>query len=122
LHVLITVELTKDFPEGAEIASRLKSVDVGKDIDGEAITSCVVMPAETQAKLETGPRLSKNQQTMFSILNSAGQSGLITEQWNEKARAVDIGVKRKADLYDIREALKCKGLIRQYGDRWNVAS
>jgi hypothetical protein len=30
-------------------------------------------------------------------------------------------VKREADLYDIRAALKSKGIVRQYADRWNVA-
>jgi hypothetical protein len=31
-------------------------------------------------------------------------------------------ITRKADLYDIREALRTKGLvIRHYGDRWNVS-
>ena len=57
---------------------------------------------------------------MFSILRAAGATGLTTEQWNEKARAVDIGIKRKADLYDIREALRSKGVVRHYGERWNV--
>ena len=40
----------------------------------------------------------------------------------EQARAVDIGTKRKTDLYDIRAALKSKGLVQQCGDRWNVKS
>jgi hypothetical protein len=58
---------------------------------------------------------------MFSLLQGAGAAGLTTEQWNERARAVDIGTKRKADLYDIREKLKSKELVRQYGDRWNAS-
>jgi hypothetical protein len=67
-----------------------------------------------------GPKLTKNQQPMLSLLHGAGASGLTSEQWNEHARDVDIGTKRKADLYDIRAALKSKGLVRQYGDRWNA--
>ena len=74
------------------------------------------MPAVTA----DGPKLTKNQQTMFSLLHGAGQAGLTTEQWYEQARAVDIGTKRKADLYDIRAALKSKGLVREYGVRWNI--
>ena len=58
---------------------------------------------------------------MLSILQAACPGGLTTEQWNEKARAFDIGTKRKAHLYDIRESLKSKGIVRQYGERWNVA-
>jgi hypothetical protein len=117
---VVEVECAKDGPQGDRIASKLEVVEVGKDVDGETITSCVAVPADVSTPTNNGPKLSKNQQTMFSLLHEAGQGGLSTEQWNEKARAVDIGVKRKADLYDIREALKCKGLI-QYGDRWNVS-
>ena len=40
--------------------------------------------------------------------------------WYDMARNEGLGVNRKADLYDIREALKSKGLVRQYGDRWNA--
>jgi hypothetical protein len=58
---------------------------------------------------------------MFSILRGAGASGLTTEQWNERARNEGVGLTRKADLYDIREALKSKGLVRHYADRWNAS-
>jgi hypothetical protein len=57
---------------------------------------------------------------MYSLLRDAGASGLTTEQWNERARNEGVGLTRKADLYDIRAALKAKGIVRQYGDRWNV--
>jgi hypothetical protein len=81
------------------------------------------VPADTATHAKPDePKLTKNQQTIFPLLDGAGPSGLTTEQWNEQARAVDIGKKRKADLYDIRAALKSKGLVRQYGDRWNVSS
>lgn len=39
------VEWMKDGPEGDTIYNRLESVTVGKDEDGETITSCVVVPA-----------------------------------------------------------------------------
>lgn len=112
----------KDGPEGDTIWSRLEPVEeVGIDEDGEPITSCIVVPNEIRNSQElVGPKLTKNQKTMLSLLHTAGPGGLTTEQWNERGRAVDIGVKRKADLYDIRAALKSKGLVRQYCDRWNV--
>jgi hypothetical protein len=119
---VVEVELAKDGPQGDKIASTLKSVEVGTDVDGELITSCVVMPAELQAHSGAEPKLSKNQQTMFSILHGAGQGGLTTEQWNEKARAVGIGVKRHADHYDIREALRDKSLVREFNGRWYVTN
>jgi hypothetical protein len=42
------------------------------------------------------------------------------EDWNNQAREAGIGVKRKADLNDIRAALLSKGLVRNYADRWSV--
>jgi hypothetical protein len=54
------------------------------------------------------------------VMARGGASGLTTDRWNELARKEGLGVSRKADLYDIRAALKAKGLVRQHGDRWNV--
>jgi len=118
--ILVEVEFLKDGAAGDVIASKLEVAEVGKDDEGETISSCVIRPTEIYPPHAEGPRLKKNQQTMFSILHAAGAGGLTTERWNELARAVEIGTKRKADLYDIREFLKCKGLVRQYGERWNV--
>jgi hypothetical protein len=118
-NILLEVELMKDGPQGEQIASRLEcGVEVGTDEDGDIITSCIVTPADKPVKAESEPKLSKNQQTMFAILHSAGSSGLKWSEWNEQAREEGIGIKRKADLFDIRRDLKAKGLVRQYGDTW----
>ena len=42
------------------------------------------------------------------------------EEWNSSRPEAGIGVKRKADLNDIRSALLSKRLIQNYGDRWMV--
>src|SRR5262245_39425901 len=111
-----TVEKTNDGAEGEQVFFSLETVELGHET-----TAPVVRLAEPPAaQVGRGPKLNKNQQTMFSLLHGAGANGLTTEEWNQKARVVDIGVKRKADLYDIREALRTKGLVRQYGDRWNI--
>jgi hypothetical protein len=55
---------------------------------------------------------------MFAILHDA--RSLSTEQWNERAREAGIGTKRKADLVDIRVALKAKGLIYETMSGWAV--
>jgi hypothetical protein len=109
----------KDGAEGAVIASRLETAELGLDDDGDPITSCVVVPVErTALPAADEPRLSRNQQTMFSILYDAKR--LTLEQWNEKTREAGIGVKRKADLVDIRTALKAKGLVCETMDCWMV--
>jgi hypothetical protein len=45
--ILVTLERMKDGPEGESLASKLEAVEVGTDTDGNPITSCVVLPAET---------------------------------------------------------------------------
>jgi hypothetical protein len=109
-NVLVTVEHMKDGPEGEVIGSKLERVELGVDEDGDPITSCVIVPVEiTETKATEGPRLSKNQQTMFSILHDAGC--LTKEQWNERARDAGLGTSRKADLHDLRTALLHKRLV-----------
>lgn len=121
-NIVVTVEYLKDGPEGDTIVSRLEQVEVGTDEDGEQITSCVVVPVDgAPVATASEHRLTKNQQTMFALLHAAGAAGLSTEEWNRQARDAGLGVRRRADLHDLQAALKSKGLIRQFGDRWTVA-
>jgi hypothetical protein len=119
--IIVEVEFLKDGAAGEIIASRLKPVDVGKDVDGETISSCVVTPADVPKIIDAGPKLTKNQQTMYSILRDAGPGGLTADQWNERLREVGIGTKRKADIYDARAGLKAKNLVREFNGRWNAS-
>jgi hypothetical protein len=114
-----SVVKANDSEEGASIAFTLESVTIGVDGDGLETTAPIVVPADAPTeKTSTGPKLSRNQQTMFSILHDAKR--LTLEQWNEKTRGAGIGVKRKADLVDIRTALKAKGLVFETADHWMV--
>jgi hypothetical protein len=119
----IEVKKMKDEETGLILASRLEKVHLGTDRDGDPITSLVVIPAEAQAvRTEARIQLTKNQQTVFAILLAAGQGGLDLAEWNNRAREADIGVKRKADLVDIRMALKGKRLIYEYNERWFISN
>jgi hypothetical protein len=91
---------------------------LGHDDDGAPITSLVMFPADTTTVNTEKVMLTKSQQTMFSILHAAKR--LTTSEWNDKAKEVSIGVKRAADLYDMQQALKAKGLVTQLGDQWSV--
>lgn len=46
-NIVATVEFMKDGPTGDEIVSLLDQVEVGKDDDGDIITSCVIRPSAT---------------------------------------------------------------------------
>jgi hypothetical protein len=47
--IVAKLEWAKDGPEGDEICSRLEAMEVGVDEDGEAITSCVIVPTDKGA-------------------------------------------------------------------------
>jgi hypothetical protein len=120
-RALTTVECAKDFGEGAEIASVLEPIDLGTDPDGDPITSLIVLPTTLPQRAPKEAKLSKNQETMYAMLRDAGPAGLATEQWSAQGKAVGIGIKRPADLCDIRLALKNKKLVHEYTGRWNVS-
>jgi len=48
-NIVVTVELAKDGPQGKTVLSRLEVVHVGDDEDGDAITSCVIVPVDGDA-------------------------------------------------------------------------
>jgi hypothetical protein len=115
-NILVDVEFMKDGEGSERIVSALESVEVGKDEDGDIITSCVVVEAETTEVARSG-QLTKNQQTYLSILKV--HEPIRTEPLNEKLRDAGIGVKRKADLVDLRMALQGKGLIYEGMNGWS---
>jgi AAA domain len=72
-NIVVTVEFMKDGTEGDSIASRLESVEIGIDEDGESITSCVVVQSEAScAKApKRGKTLSKSAQIALTALQRA---------------------------------------------------
>jgi RecA-family ATPase len=120
-----TAAVTKanDAPEGQLFSFKSEVFDFGPDEDGDPRTVNIVSGELCQADdipKSREPKLTKNQQTLFVMLHAAGTAGLTLEDWNNQAREAGIGVKRKADLNDIRAALLSKQLVRNYNDRWNV--
>jgi AAA domain len=119
-HRTATTDKVNDGDEGESVYFDFESVDLHHDADtGITTTAPVVVPREAPAIGASGkPRLTPDQQTMFSILYDAGTRGLLLEDWNEQSRAVGIGTTRKAKLYDIRSALLKKGLICEGVNGW----
>ena len=121
LNIVVTVEFMKDGEAGAEIVSKLDLFEIGLDEDDEPIRCAVVVPAEPQARELRGVKLKPNEQTSFSILQ-ATNGMLSTEEWNDQARAAGLGLKRRAELYDIRDSLRRKGLVYEGPNGWSVIS
>jgi hypothetical protein len=120
-NITVKVEWMKDGPEGDVITSKLEPITVGEDEDGDEITSCVVVPTDAIAPSPES-KLTKNQQTAYTILRDAGPTGLSKDEWSEQLRAADIGKKRRADLVDIRSHLKARKLVREYAGKWVAAT
>jgi hypothetical protein len=122
-NIIAEIEDMRDGPEGAQIASRLAVVDVGTDRAGKPLTSAAVEPTDPNvgAGSRKLPKLTKNQRTFLSILQTA-PTGLTLNEWYEQARQAGLGVRRHADLHDLRTGLKTRGLVQQAEKRWFVVS
>lgn len=118
-NIVTSVEFMKDGEAGAEIISKLDFFEIGLDEDGDPIACGVVVEAEAPAKAMREAKLRPNEQTSFNILQ-ATNGNLPTEEWNEKAREAGLGLKRRADLHDIRESLRRKGLVYEGPSGWSV--
>lgn len=119
-----TVAKANDIPDGPLFSFASEVVDFGPDSDGDPQTVNIISADEVSAQSAPKPKeakLTPNQRTVFAILHGAGSAGLTLEDWNSQAKDAGIGLKRKADLTDIRNALLSKGLVRSYGERWRVS-
>jgi hypothetical protein len=71
-NIFVTVEFMKDGEEGDTIGSRLKTVDVGVDEDGETISSCVVLETDAQqSRSKKGKALCKRDMICKAALQQA---------------------------------------------------
>jgi len=71
-QIFVTVEWMKDGVEGDEIVSVLKVVDVGTDADGDAITSCAVVPSDAPASTKAKqPKLTSAAKIALDLLRKA---------------------------------------------------
>jgi hypothetical protein len=55
--------------EGEQVCSSLETIEVGKDQDGEPITSCVLVPANAPAPKTSSRKLSDRQRLALDVLD-----------------------------------------------------
>ncbi len=118
-----TVTKANDAPEGPLFSFKSEVHEFGTDEDGDLITVNIVSSEEVSqvATPPREPKLTLNERTLFAILHKATSQRLTLEDWNNKARAAGIGIKRKATLTDIHNSLLDKKLVRNCGDVWHAA-
>ncbi|MCK1693833.1 AAA family ATPase [Bradyrhizobium sp. 144] len=118
-----TVVKANDMPEGPLFSFKSIVHEFGLDEDGDPITVNIVSPEDVSAQVAAKPaepRLTENQRVMFRLVHDAGPAGVATEDWSNQARA--IGIEKKQRQYELRMALKDKGLVREYNGRWFVSN
>ena len=120
-NILVDVEFMKDGEGDQTIVSALESIDVGEDMDGGVITSCVVVPSEAVQIEHRGTKLTANQQTMFDVLVKAGRP-LSADEWTDQAAEAGLSTKRRAWAWDLRNALQKKGLVYEGVNGWSPNS
>jgi AAA domain len=68
-NIVVIVERMNDGPEGETLLSKLDAVEVGNDVDGDPITSCVVVPVDGAAvRTATTRKLSDRQKLALDAL------------------------------------------------------
>jgi hypothetical protein len=129
-NIVVAVERMKDGLEGIEIVSRLQTVDVATDIDGDPISSCVVVPVEGDAtsRQSTTRKLSDRQRLALDALADcpgkplppslglpADLIGVEIGQWREemyRRRVLDRDAKNpREDFRRVRNSLQARKLI-----------
>ena len=73
-NIVAELELAKDGEVGLQFLSRLKVVEIGRDQDGDAITSCVIEAVDTPAtanKPSRSAKLSKSARNALRALEAA---------------------------------------------------
>jgi hypothetical protein len=140
-NVVVEIEWMKDGPEGDIIASRLEAIEVGQDVDGDAITSCVVLPTDTfeqakKVKLAPMPRAGLEQlHECIADLGQvrpatthipAGVQSVTLEQWKERLYVTGIinrDGSHREQFRRIRVTLQNSKLIGIWDDIvWSVTS
>lgn len=114
-----TVRKQREGEEGPLGSFRLHQIETGLDSYARPVTSCVI--ESTEAPAEQGTiRLTPNEITFLTLLQEAMPRGLIVEEWNARAREIDLCGGKKQRLYDLRISLKRKGKIHTSMDCWYV--
>jgi AAA domain len=112
-NIVATIENAKDAATGLEIVSRLVVVDVGKDEDGDPVTSCVIEPVgEPAVKAAPKDAPKGTAKSEIEILKTA-----MLEAYDRLADSVPtrLGLNgasvRKVSVERLRDELKTRGLL-----------
>lgn len=79
-NLIVTLELAKDGPSGEQFVSRLEQVEIGEDEDGEAATSCIVVPVDGAPQKKPSKKFSDQtelaRRALADVLCDLGESNI----------------------------------------------
>jgi hypothetical protein len=103
------VEWMKDGTEGDVIASRLQVAELGPDEDGQPITSCVIVPAESETN-KPSAKSNKRESKSVKVFCAAFAEALLAGQT----------IRVRGDGPEVR-AVDLKYVKKQFELRWQPA-
>jgi hypothetical protein len=103
----VSITKSRDYPDGGAFNFRLQSVDLGRDKDGDPLSSCVVIPIEgVAAKARKATKLPRSAQlALHALVDAIDRGGSVPPASNH------IPANVKAVSYDIwREYAYSRGI------------
>jgi hypothetical protein len=117
LTACVEVERQKDGSSGQQFHLKGYVVEIGKDEDGEPLTSLVFKPTDAPVEI-ADPDLKGRPMDMFGILVRSGTDGLTYSEWATECKAA--GIKSKDTFNNGQKALLEKGYVRKEGNKFVV--
>jgi len=94
-----TITKQRDGETGASIPFTLRQVELGLNLDGDPVTSCVVEPSDEPATKQRAPTLSPQQaialQQLTDAINIAGKPAPSCAHIPPQAQCIDIAIWRE---------------------------
>ena len=128
-HFIVEVEFMKDGAEGATVASQLEPVTVGKDEDGDEITSCIVREVEDTPMPKEKPALStKDELARRTLADIAADQGkpppafwglpnciqvVPVDTWRTTLMSRDIVEDDRRRFWDLKNRLKVRNIVAE---------
>jgi len=138
-NIVATVERMKDGPEGTTIVSRLEQVDLGLDEDGDALTSCIIVPSEAGPEPPARPLTGINKIAFDALIRAVldagdqppasnhippGMKAVSVELWREyfyNLRPDEAAEAKKKSFQRARDNLQSRSIIGVWGQWvWNA--
>jgi hypothetical protein len=111
--ITATTKKQREQEDGQIFSYILHSVELGKDADGDPVTSCVVeaVEGEARATVKLSPKLHNAKNAFYNALAGSDKKGLTLTEWKDLMMAKGV-IENRIRAYAIKDQLDAKGVIR----------